>query len=131
MLKNGKIETRIFSKSEPIYLNPDSCHDSSVFKSIFTGVGLSLRLNCSKDEDFDKAVKKYSRAASGHPYRRAKFELGKAKHINHEEFLKDEKNANKQKGRKAVETFTVSINMIPAFRTITNNYQYFRSGSDC
>ena len=62
MLKNGKIETRIFSKSEPIYLNPDSCHDSSVFKSIFTGVGLSLRLNCSKDKDFDKAVKKYSSA---------------------------------------------------------------------
>jgi hypothetical protein len=53
MIKEGKIETRIFAKSEPIYIGPSSCHDPKVFKSIFTGVGLRIRLNCSQDEDFD------------------------------------------------------------------------------
>ena len=70
MIKEGKIETRIFAKSEPIYIGPSSCHDPKVFKSIFTGVGLRIRLNCSQDEDFDIAVEKFSRAlaVSGFEY---------------------------------------------------------------
>ena len=58
MIKDGKIETRIFTNSEPIYIGLKSCRD----ESIFTGVGLRLRLNCSQDVDFDSAVEKYSRA---------------------------------------------------------------------
>ena len=82
MIKEGKIETRIFAKSDPIYINPESCHDPVVFKSIYKGVGLRLRLNCSKDEDFDKAVEKYAKsfAVSGHNHRKAKFELNKARY---------------------------------------------------
>ena len=38
MLKDGKIETKIFTKSEPVYVGPSSCHDPKVFKSIFKGV---------------------------------------------------------------------------------------------
>ena len=56
MLKDGKIQTKIFTKSEPVYVGPTSSHDPKVFKSIFKGVGLRLRLNCSNDEDFDTAV---------------------------------------------------------------------------
>ena len=56
MIKDGKIQTKIFTKSEPVYVGPTSCHDPKVFKSIFKGVGLRLRLNCSNDEDFDSAV---------------------------------------------------------------------------
>ena len=64
MIKEGRIETRIFTKSEPIYLGPKSCHDPKVFKSIFTGVGLRIRLNCSQDKEFDDAVEKYQKAKS-------------------------------------------------------------------
>jgi hypothetical protein len=94
MIKDGKIETRRFTKSEPIYIGPKSCHDPKVFKSIFTGVGLRLRLNCSKDADFDSAVEKYSRAlaVSGFKFQKAKSELMKSKSIIREEYLKEEKN---------------------------------------
>ena len=102
MIKNGKIETRIFAKSESIYINPDSCHDPSVFKSIYRGVGLRLRLNCSKDEDFDEAVEKYAKsfAVSGHNHRRAKFELNKARSIDRKAFLNNEKARKEEKKRK-------------------------------
>ena len=99
-MKDGKIETRIFTKSEPIYIGPKSCHDPKVFKSIFTGVGLRLRLNCSQDTDFDTAVDIFSRAlaVSGFKYEKAKSELMKS---NREEYLKEEKNRkqNKNKGK--------------------------------
>ena len=72
MIRDGRIETRIFTKSEPIYIGPKSCHDPKVFKSIFTGVGLRIRLNCSQDMDFDIAVEKYSRAMSEFKYKKSK-----------------------------------------------------------
>ena len=99
MIVNGKVETRVFKKSEPIYIDPKSNHDPSVFKALYKGVGLRLRLNCSRDEDFDKAVLEYSKAfaVSGHNYRRAKFELNKAKHIDRKEFLNNEKTRKEQK----------------------------------
>ena len=72
-LENGKIESKIYSKSEPIYLHPSSCHDPSVFKGLIPGVARRLRLNCSKDEDFDEAVLDFARAfaVSGYPYQEA------------------------------------------------------------
>ena len=33
MIIDGRIETKVFTKSEPIYLHPSSCHDPSVFKA--------------------------------------------------------------------------------------------------
>ena len=88
MIKEGRIETRIFTKSEPIYVGPSSCHDPKVFKSVFKGVGLRIRLNCSREDDFDVAVEKYSKAfaISGYNYQASKSELMKSKEINREEF---------------------------------------------
>ena len=76
MIKDGKIETQMFTKSETIYVGPKSSHDPQVFKSLFIGVGLKIRLNCSRDEDFDLAVEKYSKAmaVSGFKYQKAKSE---------------------------------------------------------
>ena len=70
MIKDGKIETRNFKKFEPTYLDPKSCHDNSVFRGLYKGVGLRLRLNCSEDKDFDTAVEQYSKAFawSGHNF---------------------------------------------------------------
>ena len=107
MLKDGKIQTRIFTKSEPVYVGPTSCHDPKVFKSIFKGVGLRLRLNCSNDEDFDTAVELYSKSLtiSGYKYQTARSELLKCKNINRIEYLKNEKTrkgSKKQKNNKKV-----------------------------
>ena len=111
MIKEGRIETRIFTKSEPIYLGPKSCHDPKVFKSIFTGVGLRIRLNCSQDKDFDDAVEKYSRAfaVSGSKYQKAKSELMKSKCINREAFITGEKDRKKnQKDKNKGKVFWIS-----------------------
>ena len=111
MIRDGRIETRIFTKSEPIYIGPKSCHDPKVFKSIFTGVGLRIRLNCSQDMDFDNAVERYSRAlaVSGFKYEKAKCELMKSKNINREDFLKEENNRKKkQKGKNKCKVFWIS-----------------------
>ena len=110
-LSMRKIETRIFAKSEPIYIGPSSCHDPKVFKSIFTGVGLRIRLNCSQDEDFDIAVEKFSRAlaVSGFKYEKAKSELMKSKNIDREAYLKEEKNRKlKQKNKNNGKVFWIS-----------------------
>ena len=89
MIVDGKIESRVFTKSAPIYLPPNSCHDRSVYKGLYKGVGLRLRLNCSRDEDFDKAVEEYSKAfaISGHNYQQARSELMACKKINREHYL--------------------------------------------
>ena len=52
----------MLTKSPPIYVPPNSCHDRSVYKGLYKGVGLRLRLNYSRDEDFDLAVEEYSKA---------------------------------------------------------------------
>ena len=61
-LEDGKIESKVYTKSPPIYLHPASCHDPAVFKGLVSGVGRRLRLNCSKDADFDEACLQYARA---------------------------------------------------------------------
>ena len=38
-LENGKIESKVYTKSPPIYLHPGSCHDPAVFKGLISGVG--------------------------------------------------------------------------------------------
>ena len=107
MLKDGKIQTKIFTKSEPVYVGPTSCHDPKVFKSIFKGVGLRLRLNCSNDDDFDSAVELYSKSLtiSGYKYQTARSELLKCKNIDRIEYLKNAKKRKentKQKNNKNV-----------------------------
>ena len=99
-----------------------------MFKSIFRGVGLRLRLNCSKDEDFDAAVEKYSRsmAISGFKYQKAKSELMKSKSIDREEFLKEERSRKKkQKNKNNGKVFWISKfdPRIPHPREVlSNNY---------
>ena len=68
-------------------------------RSIFKGVGLRIRLNCSQDEDFEKAVEVYSKslAISGYNYQTARSELLKCKQIDRDEFLKAEKGRKKNK----------------------------------
>ena len=61
-IEGGKIKSKVFTKSEPIYLPPNSRHDPAVFKGFYKGIGLRLRLNSSTDEDFLEAVEQYSRA---------------------------------------------------------------------
>ena len=38
MIKDGKIEFKLFTKTPPLYLNKISCHDPKIFKSIPKGV---------------------------------------------------------------------------------------------
>ena len=102
MIINGKIETKVYAKSEPIYLPPNSCHDRSVFKGLYKTVGLRLRLNNSLNSDFDEAVERYAKAfaVSGHSYQKAKAALMESKKINRIAFLK-----NEAKSRKSVLRF--------------------------
>jgi hypothetical protein len=92
MLKDGRIETKIFTKSEPVYVGPTSCHDPKVFKSIFKGVGLRLRLNCSNNDYFESAEELYIKflAISGYNYQTARSELLKCKDIDRVQYLKGE-----------------------------------------
>merc|ERR1712105_466257 len=66
----------------------------SVYKGLYKGVGLRLRLNCSRDEDFTEAVESYSKAfaLSGHNFQRARSELLKCKKINRQVYLRENKN---------------------------------------
>ena len=101
-IENGKIESKVYTKTEPIYLNPSSCH-ISVYKGFYKGVGLRLRLNCSKDEDFDQAVETYSRAfaISGHNYQKARAALMECKKIDRIKYLKKESNRKYFKRKKS------------------------------
>ena len=83
-LENGKIQSKVYTKSEPIYLHPSSCHDPAVFKGLVSGVARRLRLNCSKDSDFEEAAEHYARAfaISGHSYAKSLKTLMEAKKID-------------------------------------------------
>ena len=59
-IQDGKIQSKVFTKSAPIYLPPNSCHDPAVFKGFYKGIGLRLRLNSTTDEDFLESVEQYS-----------------------------------------------------------------------
>ena len=43
MLRGGKIEWKTFTKTPPVYLHKQSCHDVKVFNGIFKGVALRIR----------------------------------------------------------------------------------------
>ena len=90
MLKDGKIERKVFTKSPPVYLSPKSCHDPAVFNGIYKGVGHRIRMNSSTDEYFDEAVEKFSRAfaVSGYSYQKSKSELKKFKRRDPIEIIK-------------------------------------------
>ena len=129
MLKDGRIETKIFTKSEPVYVGPTSCHDPKVFKSIFKGVGLRLRLNCSNDDDFESAVEMYSKslAISGYNYQTARSELLKCKDIDRVQYLKGEqerKKKAKNKNNKKVFWISTFDPRVPHPRQVlSKNYQ--------
>ena len=100
-IKNGRIESKIFHKSEPIYLPPNSCHDRAVFRGLYKPVGLRLRLNNSEDSEFDKAVETYSKAfaISGHNYQKVKTALMLSKKIDRIQYLKKEPQRNNYRRR--------------------------------
>ena len=92
-------------------MGPSSCHDPKVFKSIFKGVGLRIRLNCSEDKDFDEAVESYSKALaiSGYNFQTARSELMKSKNIDRVEYLKTEKERKQNvKNNKNKKVFWIS-----------------------
>ena len=43
MLRDRKIEWKTYSKTPPVYLHRQSCHDQNIFKGIFKGVALRIR----------------------------------------------------------------------------------------
>ena len=98
-LKDGYIETDVFSKNCHSYLPPDSCHPPSVFKGLFGGMGNRLRMICSTQEKLDKRVDEYSKylAISGWPFQKAKHLLTKATTANRDDILlKPRKNKGKK-----------------------------------
>ena len=88
-MENGRIESRVFKKSDPIYLSPKSCHDPSVFKGIFKSTGHRLRLICSKDHEFQNTALEYAKhlAISGYNYNNAKRELLSYLTVNRKKLL--------------------------------------------
>ena len=38
MIVDGRIESRVFTKSAPVYLPPNSCHDPTVLKGFYSGL---------------------------------------------------------------------------------------------
>ena len=95
-IEEGKIKSKVFTKSEPIYLPPNSCHDPAVFKGFYKGIGQRLRLNCTTDDDFLEAVEHYAKALaiSGHKYQKARSALLECKKIDRIKHLKSESNTS-------------------------------------
>ena len=77
MIKDGRIESKTFTKTPPLYLSRISCHDPKVLKSITKGLGYRLRLTNSQNETFRESVELYSRAMalSVYKYEMVKQEL--------------------------------------------------------
>ena len=89
MLKEN-IEWKVFMKCPPVYVGPTSCHDPSVRKGIFKGVGHRLRLNSSSSEYFDEAVEVCSKsfAIAGYNYQHSRSELRKFRNQDPVEMIK-------------------------------------------
>ena len=60
MLRGGKIEWKTFTKTPPVYLHKQSCHDVKVFDGILKGVALQINETNSTDEGIK--VEEFSRA---------------------------------------------------------------------
>ena len=75
MLKD-KIEWKVFMKCPPVCVGPASCHDPSIRKGIFKGVGHRLKINSSRTEYFDEAVNVCSKsfAIAGYNFQHARTE---------------------------------------------------------
>ena len=59
-IKDGFIESDVFSKNNHSYLPPTSCHPPSVFKGLISGVGTRLRMLCSQDDVLEKRIGEYT-----------------------------------------------------------------------
>ena len=100
-LKNGFLETDVFSKNCHSYLPPSSCHPQSVFKGIIKGIGHRLRMICSTDEVLEKRIDEYANYLhlSGWNLPKVKHQLKEATNIDRESILKStrQKNNNNKK----------------------------------
>ena len=101
-LKDGFLETDVFSKNCHSYLPPYSCHPQSVFRGIIKGMGHRLRMICSTDECLDKRVDEYANYLhiSGWPLPKTKKQLKEATNIDRESILNSTKVNNKKGNRK-------------------------------
>ena len=95
-LKDGFLETDVFSKNCHSYLPPSSCHPQSVFKGIIKGIGHRLRMICSTDECLEKRVDEYANYLhlSGWPFPKVKYQLREATNIDRESILKSDRVSN-------------------------------------
>ena len=62
MLRGGKIKWKTYTKTAPVYLHKQSCHDVKVFNGIFKGVALRIRETNSTEEGFNATVEEFNRA---------------------------------------------------------------------
>ena len=90
MLVDGRIQWKTFTKTPPVYLHRNSCHDPQVFKGIHRGIGHRLRLTNSTNETFKDNCEIYSRAlaVSGYDYTHSKAELMKYENVDPVELIK-------------------------------------------
>lgn len=89
-IKDGKIETDIFSKNNHSYLPPTSCHAPSTFKGLIQGMGIRLRMIINDDEILQKRIEEYAGhlSDSGWNYDEACTKLKEGASKNREEILK-------------------------------------------
>ena len=59
-IKDGNLETDVFAKDIPIYLNKKSCHPPFVFSALAQSLALRLRTNCSLDRFLTPRIEEYT-----------------------------------------------------------------------
>lgn len=66
-IENGRLETTVYSKptDSHLYLHASSCHNKSSIVGIQKGVALRLRRICSRDEEYERKSKEYSKYLVG------------------------------------------------------------------
>ena len=117
ILKDGYIQTDVYSKNCHSYLPPTSCHPPSVFKGIAKGIGHRLRMICSTDELLAPRIDEYAKylAISGWEYDKAKKDLTQASSLDREHILR---RPRRKKDKKKVAWVTKYDPRIPSKASI-------------
>ena len=117
-----------FHENPPVYVGPASCHDPSIRKGIFNGVGHRLRINSSRTEYFDEAVDVCikSFALAGYNFQHARTEFRKFRDQDSLELIKKGPK-DKQTNGKAARVFFVDYfdpKMPHPRKFISRNYHH-------
>ena len=95
----GHLETDVFAKDIPIYLNKKSCHPPFVFSAVAQSVALRLRTNCSLDRFLTPRIEEYTRYLMASDYSRE--EVGEvmeeARNRDRLELIKGKRNNNNRR----------------------------------